>query len=228
MHIHYIQHVAFEGLGSIQLWAQNNAHTITRTRTYLDEAFPAIEDIDLLIVMGGPMNIYEENTYPWLVAEKKFLSTAINRGRSVLGICLGAQLLADVLGARVFANEHKEIGWFPVETTEMARTSQMFSTFPQSFEAFHWHGDTFDIPAGAKHVARSAGCANQAFIYDERIVGLQFHLETTLASAQQLIANCADEIVPGKYIQEPQTILQESKRFDTINTIMQGLLSQME
>ena len=227
MHIHYLQHVPFEGLGSIELWAQHNAHAITRTRAYLDEAFPPIEDVDLLIVMGGPMNIYEESKYPWLVEEKLFLKQAIDRGRSVLGICLGAQLLADALGARVFANEYKEIGWFPIELTAMACTSQVFSILPQSFEAFHWHGDTFDIPVGAKHIARSSGCENQAFIYDERIIGLQFHLETTMASAQQLITNCADEIVPGKYIQEPKTMLQESKRFDTINAIMQGLLSRM-
>lgn len=227
MNIHYIQHVAFEGLGSIELWAQNNGHSLTGTRPYLHEPLPPIDGIDLLIVLGGPMNIFEESKYPWLVEEKRFLNKAIDGGRSVLGICLGAQLLADALGARVFSNDHKEIGWFPIELTENARSSKVFSALPQSLDAFHWHGDTFDIPTGAKHVARSAGCENQAFIYDERIVGLQFHLETTMASAQQLISHCADEIIPGIYIQEPQTMLQDGKRFDTINASMHALLSRM-
>jgi GMP synthase-like glutamine amidotransferase len=227
MHIHYIQHVAFEGLGSIEPWAQQNAHFLTGTRPYLNEIFPPIEGIDLLIVMGGPMNIYEESQYPWLVAEKRFLDKAISKGRSVLGICLGAQLLASVLGARVYAGKNKEIGWFPVETTETASTSPLFSAFPHCLEAFHWHGDTFDIPQGAKHVARSAGCENQAFVYDERIVGLQFHLETTLASALQLIANCGGEIVPGHYIQDARIITGNSLRFDTINAVMHELLGRM-
>lgn len=227
MNIHYIQHVAFEGLGSIESWVQQNTHVLTGTRPYLNEEFPPIEGIDLLIVMGGPMNIYEESQYPWLVQEKKFLEKAINKGRPVLGICLGAQLLAGVLGARVYAGRNKEIGWFPVETTETARTSTLFSTFPQCLEAFHWHGDTFDIPQGATHIARSAGCENQAFVYDERIVGLQFHLETTLASAQQLLTNCADEIIPGPYIQEAQAITGNNRRFDTINAAMHQLLGRM-
>jgi len=227
MHIHYIQHVPFEGLGSILPWTQQNAHSLTRTRPNLNEKFPPIEDIDLLVVMGGPMNIYEESKYPWLVEERRFLDKAISKGCSVLGICLGAQLPADVLGARVYANKNKEIGWFPVETTESARTSTLFSTFPQCLEAFHWHGDTFDIPKGAKHIARSAACENQAFVYDERIVGLQFHLETTLASTQQLIANCADEIVPGPYVQDPLAMLANKNRFDVINATLQELLGKM-
>ncbi len=227
MHIHYIQHVPFEGLGSIASWIQQNFHSLTGTRPYLDEEFPPIEDIDLLVVMGGPMNIYEESQYPWLVAEKRFLDKAISKGRSVLGICLGAQLLASVLGARVYAGENNEIGWFPVETTESAHTSTLFNTFPHSLEAFHWHGDTFNIPQGAKHIARSAGCENQAFVYDEKIVGLQFHLETTIASAQQLINNCADDIVPGPYIQDARTMLANKSRFDVINATLQALLSKM-
>ena len=227
MHIHYIQHVPFEGLGSIEPWAQQKSHSLTGTRPYLSEDFPPVEDIDLLVVMGGPMNIYEESLYPWLVAEKRFLDKAINKGRSVVGICLGAQLLAGVLGARVYANAHKEIGWFPVATTETARTSTLFSTFPQHFEAFHWHGDTFDIPKGAKHIARSAACENQAFVYDERIVGLQFHLETTPANVQLLIDNCADEIVPGPYIQDSRTMLASRDRFSLGNAGMHALLLQM-
>ncbi|MBM9604517.1 type 1 glutamine amidotransferase [Desulfopila inferna] len=227
MNVHYIQHVPFEGLGSIENWVQNNAHTLTRTRPYLAENFPSGDDIDLLIIMGGPMNIYEERKYPWLTAEKRFIDRAIHKGRPVVGICLGAQLLADILGARVYANENTEIGWHPVMTTDLAMTTQAFKTFPRNIEAFHWHGDTFDLPQGAKHVARSNGCEHQAFVYDERIIGLQFHLETTLASAQQLIANCTDEIVPGHYIQDTETMIDNQQRFKGINNVMNELLDRI-
>ena len=227
MKIHYLQHVPFEGLGSIETWARQKGHTLSATRFYQGESLPAIETVDLLIVMGGPMNIYEEASYPWLADEKCFIEQIIAAGRRVLGICLGAQLIADVLGAKVYANSDKEIGWFTVETTEAASRSRLFATFPRQLDAFHWHGDTFDIPDGALHVARSAGCANQAFVYDERVVGLQFHLETTPSSAWQIIAHGEDELVEGRYIQTPQAMFADTRRFDTINLAMQELLDRL-
>lgn len=227
MNIHYLQHVPFEGLGSIEDWVRRGGHTLGATRFYLGEPLPPVQKVDLLVVMGGPMNIYEEAKYQWLADEKRFIERAIAAGRRVLGICLGAQLVADVLGAKVYANADKEIGWFRVETTEAASASALFAAFPQRIDVFHWHGDTFDIPACAAHVARSVGCANQAFVYDERVVGLQFHLETTPASAQSIIAQCADEIVEGRYIQVPQAILADARRFHAINCVMQELLDRL-
>lgn len=227
MNIHYLQHVPFEGMGSIEGWVRRGGHTLSATRLYLDAPLPAVETLDLLVVMGGSMNIYEEANYPWLTEEKRFIEQAIATGRRVLGVCLGAQLLADVLGAKVYANMDKEIGWFPVETTQTASENGLFATFPRRIEAFHWHGDTFDIPSGAVHIARSAGCAHQAFVYDERVAGVQFHLETTQASAQQMIAHCANEIVKGRYIQTPQAMLADARRFDTINCAMHELLDRL-
>lgn len=227
MNIHYLQHVPFEGLGSIEDWVRRRPHTLSVTRLYCHEPLPPVEEVDMLVVMGGSMNIYEETKYPWLAQEKRFIERAIITGRRVLGVCLGAQLIADVLGAKVYANTSKEIGWFPVETTEAASASGVFAPFPRQIEVFHWHGDTFDIPAGVVHVARSAGCTNQAFVYDERVVGLQFHLETTLASAQQIIDHCADEIVEGRYIQTPQIMLADARRFEAINRLMQELLDRL-
>ena len=227
MKIHYFQHVPFEGLGSIGDWLRSGSHQLGATRFYRNEPLPAIEDIDLLVVMGGPMNIYEETKYSWFSEEKRFIERAIAAHKRVLGICLGAQLVADVLGAKVYANTDKEIGWFPVKMTEHAHRSNLFTALPDRLDVFHWHGDTFDIPEGAMHVAHSEGCVHQAFVYDERVVGLQFHLETTSVSAQQIITHCADEIVEGRYIQTPQVMLGDPHRFDVINQSMWGLLDRL-
>ena len=227
MNIHGLQHVPFEGLGSIEDWIQSGPHLLGTTRLYRNEPLPEIESIDLLVIMGGPMNIYEETKYSWLAEEKRFIERAITAHKRVLGICLGAQLVADVLGAKVYANADKEIGWFSVEMTEPAPLSNLFTAFPARLDVFHWHGDTFDIPQGAVHVAHSAGCAHQAFVYDERVIGLQFHLETTPASARQIITHCADEIVEGRYIQTPQVMLGDVHRFDVINQTMWGLLDRL-
>lgn len=227
MKMHYLQHVPFEGLGSIEDWVRRGRHTLGATRLYLGEPLPPVQNVDLLVVMGGPMNIYEEAKYPWLADEKRFIERVISTDRRVLGVCLGAQLVADVLGAKIYANADKEIGWFPIEMKETASASDLFAGFPTQLDVFHWHGETFDIPAGATHVARSAGCANQAFVYEKRVVGLQFHLETTPASAQQIIAHCADEIVEGRYIQTPQEMLVDVSRFDAINRVMHDLLDRL-
>lgn len=149
------------------------------------------------------------------------------QGGYVLGVCLGAQLLADVLGARVYANAEKEIGWFPIEMTEAATANRLFSSLPQWLEVFHWHGDTLDMPAGAVHLARSAGCAHQAFVYDERVVGLQFHPEATPGSVQSLISHCADDIAEGRYIQPPQDMLADARRFDVSTYAMHRFLDRM-
>lgn len=227
MKVHWFQHVPFEGLGSIADWIRRGRHTLGVTRFHREEPLPAVADVDLLVVMGGPMNVREESKYPWLTREKRFIGAVIAAGREVLGVCLGAQLVADVLGARVYASGEKEIGWFAIETTEAAPASRLFGRFPQRLEVFHWHGDTFDIPSGALHVARSEGCSHQAFAYGERVIGLQFHLEMTQAGARQLIGHCSDELVGGRYIQKPRQMLADAIRFDAVNGVMDGLLDRL-
>lgn len=227
MNIHWFQHVPFEGLGSIEAWARAGGHQITSTQFYTDNPLPSLNDVDWLIIMGGPMNVYEEERYPWLVKEKRFIGEAIEAGKIVLGICLGAQLIADVLGAKIYPNAYKEIGWFPIQKTEEAKRSRIFEALPSKIEVFHWHGDTFDLPAGAVRVARSAACENQAFIYNKRVVGLQFHLETTRQAAEQLIAHCANENVEGPFIQTPDTMLSNERRFERINEVMRRLLDML-
>ncbi|MBI5184763.1 MAG: type 1 glutamine amidotransferase [Nitrospinae bacterium] len=224
MRLHYLQHVPFEGLGSIQGWAGAKGHSITCTRLFAGDKFPEIGEIDMLIIMGGPMNIYEEKKHPWLAGEKKFIEKAIAANKTVLGICLGAQLIADALGSRVCANKHKEIGWFPVQKTEQAGKIPAFDALSDEMVVFHWHGDTFDLPQGAIHAARSAACENQAFIYDGRVVGLQFHLETTRSGAAEMIRNCGNELVDGPFIQPAEAILSQGENFENINKAMWKLL----
>lgn len=225
MKIHYLQHVPFEGLASIESWAVNHDHTLSATRFYANDPIPPVEKVDWVIVMGGPMNIHEETQYPWLIAEKRLIERAIEQHKTVIGICLGAQLIADVLGAKVYRGQHKEIGWFPIEKTADAERYSIFASLPQTFNVFHWHGDTFDIPQGATRLAYSKGCQNQAFIYGDNVLGLQFHLESTRDSVKQVIENCADELTDGEYVQTPEEMLSRDDRFTAIYTAMNSMLN---
>jgi GMP synthase-like glutamine amidotransferase len=165
--------------------------------------------------------------YGWLTAEKRFIYQAIHRNCTVLGICLGAQLIADVLGVRVFSNAYKEIGWFPVTLTQQGRDANVFRGFPAEFMAFHWHGDTFDMPAGAQWLAQSAACKHQAFIYGDRVIGLQFHLEFTAAGLEQIIQNCGAELKPGPYIQTAEQALSRTNDFEAGRRMMFQFLDQL-
>lgn len=224
MNIHFLQHVPFESLASIRDWIDRGGHTVSCTRLYAGDAFPRPDSVDLLIVMGGPMGVYDDEQYPWLTAEKAFLGTVISARKRVLGICLGAQLIADVLGARVYRNAQKEIGWFPLTRTQSADTSTLGRLLPTTFSAYHWHGDTFELPAGAVHLAQSAVCSQQAYAIDDRILGLQFHLETTPASARELIEHCGDELVNAPSIQSADVMLADQARFTELNQLMFVLL----
>ena len=167
------------------------------------------------------MNIYEEKEYPWLAAEKRFIEKAIRKDKIVLGICLGAQLLADVLGGRVVRNRYKEIGWFPVSLRPEGLESAPFRNFPNVFPAFHWHGDTFSLPPGAAMLAESEACPAQAFSSNGgRILALQFHLESSIDSIRALIQNCSDELVDGEYIQSADAILRNTENLSGIYNTM--------
>ena len=227
MKIHYLQHVPFEDLANIEKWAENRGHDISRTLLFSGEGLPKLENFDWLIIMGGPMNIYEHSKYPWLTAEKKFIGDAIASDKIVLGICLGAQLMADVLGGKVSKNEYREIGWHNVRLTQNAKNSRIFSVLPEEFPAFHWHGDTFAIPPEAVHTAISVACKNQAF-EKEKAIGLQFHLESSIYSIYHLITNCSDELVDGAYVQSPEELLSHLDKFTEINGLMEKFLDNME
>jgi len=126
--LHYLQHVPFENLANIEVWAKEKGHSISKTQLFNGESFPQMNDFDWLVIMGGPMNIYQEKEYPWLAKEKRFIAEAIDNNKIVLGICLGAQLIADVLGGIIYKSKHQEIGWFPVSLTTGAKKSIIFNT----------------------------------------------------------------------------------------------------
>lgn len=227
MKVHVLQHVPFEGIGSIQDWLASRGATISYSRFFEACVLPDPLDFELVIVMGGPMSVNDEETLPWLIEEKQFVRQAIDQGVAVLGICLGAQLIASVLGAKVYPGPQKEIGWFGIEAAPAGEGEDVFR-FPESATVFHWHGETFDLPPGAIRLASSVVCRNQAFQWGARVIGLQFHLETTPKSAGAIISNCRDELVAGEFIQSEATLRSAPpERYTEINRLMQEVLSYL-
>jgi len=226
MHIHWLQHAAFEGLGSIEAWAEKNAHTLQATRFWAGDPLPDPASIEMLVVMGGPMGVYDESTYPWLTDEKRFIREAADSGIPVLGLCLGAQLLAAVYGARISANPHKEIGWFGVVPGQ-ALPDWAAAVFPQPQVMFHWHGDTFALPEQAAALASSDACRNQGFVLHDRIVGLQFHPEMTAAGVAALIENCAGELVEAPWIQTAEQMRDGYRYIKPAQAAMERLLDYL-
>ena len=223
MRAHTLQHVPFEGLGSIEPWLLASGYELTFTRFFADDPIPSPEDIAFLIVMGGPMGVYDEACYPWLAAEKQFIRAVIDAGKPVLGICLGAQLIAVAMGAVVKPNPVKEIGWFDIQA--VSDSSAAFC-FPETLEVLHWHGDTFELPANAIHLARSAACRHQAFQIGSHVIGLQCHLEVTTESVEALLTQCRGELVSGPFIQtEIEIRNRDAERYRTMHEVMARVLT---
>lgn len=225
MRVRVFQHVPFEGLGSIDEWLAARDAAVATTRFFDAPVLPAAGSFDLLIVLGGPMGVNDAATLPWLTDEKRFIGNAVRAGTPVLGVCLGAQLIASALGARVYPGLHREIGWYPV--TACTPAAEVFA-FPSELYAFHWHGDTFELPPGAVQLARSAACAQQAFQFGARCIGLQCHLETTPESAAALIEHGRHELVPAPYVQDAATIrAAPAARHAAINAQMARVLDYL-
>jgi GMP synthase-like glutamine amidotransferase len=227
MRIHSLQHVSFEDIGSLTQDIAANGHSLSTTHWYKGDSAPDLNSFDLLIVMGGPMGIYDDDTYPWLTEEKALIAAAISAGKKVIGICLGAQLIACVLGAKVTRNAHREIGWFPLQIAADASDhpiAKILATCPQ---VFHWHGDTFELPAQAQLLASSEACQHQAYVIDNQIYGFQFHLETTEASASALIQHCGEDLDNSTYVQGADEIMQDKTKFVAINTAMSAVFAQL-
>lgn len=220
MRIHSFQHVAFEDIGSMLHDIQQQGHSLSTTHWYQGQQPPAVDDYDLLIVMGGPMGVYDEAQLPWLADEKRAIAAAIAAGKKIIGVCLGAQLIACVLGAPVTRNPQREIGWFPLQIHDDARELAIAKVLAKTPAVFHWHGDTFALPAQARLIASSQACQHQAYVIGEQIYGFQFHLETTETSAKALIEHCAADLDGSSFVQSAAEILRDSRRFSAINQCM--------
>ena len=226
MKVHVLQHVPFEGLGSIEPWLIERGADIRYTRFFERMSLPDLDAVDLLIVMGGPMSVNDEAAFPWLKVEKRTIGEAVARDIRVLGVCLGAQLIASALKSRVYPNRLKEIGWFPIQGVHESKGA---FRFPSQCTVFHWHGETFDLPGGAVRLARSLGCKNQAFQFNRHVIGLQFHLEMTADAVRSIVESCRHELLPrSPYIQSAREILGTSAtRYRVINKLMSDVLEYL-
>lgn len=225
MRIHTIEHVPSEGPGAIKDWAEQNAHRLSRTFIFQDRNFPSVSDLDCLVILGGPMNADEDALYPWLLDEKKFIRKTIEAGKTVVGICLGSQLIAQILGAKVTKNPYKEIGWFPIRLTPQSAEMTLFKDQPREFTPLHWHGDTFAIPQNAVKIAESQACANQGFVYRDRVVGLQFHIEVTLPMLKDWAENMEEK--EDIFVQSRDALISLSHLIPQSNQILFDFLDRL-
>jgi len=222
MKVHCLQHAEHEGLGSIAPWLAARGVPVTMTRLQRGEPLPPVDEVEWLVVLGGPMNVDDHAQFPWLAAEARFIAQAIAAKKAVLGICLGAQLIARALGAAVTKNPHPELGWHPVHLLRGADQHPLLQGFPEVFTPFHWHGDTYALPPDAKGLMRSEACAQQAFAVHDLVLGIQFHLEVTAADARNWFAT--EQPPPAQYVQTPEEVLHDLSPFAANVQLMQQVL----
>lgn len=229
MRIHLFEHDPFDFPTNITVWAEKRGYTLTKTDVFRGEKCPSPEKYDWLMVMGGSQHAWEEDRHPWLVREKEAIAQALEQEKIILGICFGAQLLAEVLGGRVFPNREKEIGWHPVFQTEEGRQSLLFKEVPEKFITFHWHSDHYDIPPGCIPLAYNECTPNQAFVYPGRpILGLQFHPEYTLDLVKHFALEFGGDWTPGPYVKGKESILLQTESVPDTGWLMTRLLDNME
>jgi GMP synthase-like glutamine amidotransferase len=227
LRLHFIQHVPFEHPAYLLKWAGQKGYTHSITKMYEPHTLPSLSDFDMLVIMGGPMGAYDENKFDWLKPEKEFIKAAIDAGKKVWGICLGAQLIANILGSKVYPHVQKEIGWWPVKKTQ---DHPLTKTLPDEFTTFHWHGDTFDLPAGAIQLFKSEACAQQGFLYKDHVVGMQFHPEVEENLLNSLSIHDRAELVCATYIQSEDKMknalpLHIETQHELITSLMEAFLS---
>jgi GMP synthase-like glutamine amidotransferase len=228
LRVHVVEHVPFEGPAEIGRWALARGAEVVTTRVYAGESFPGVGAFDVLVLMGGPMSVTDEAALPWLVSEKRLVRESISAGRSVLGVCLGAQMIASALGSAIYRAREKEIGWFPARRVVGSETP-FGRIFPSDFTPFHWHGETFDLPPGSTLLASTEAVPHQAFAIGSRVVGMQFHLEVTPGSVDLLIEHCAGDIAPGgRYQQSPVEIREKTPAASrAVHPILHALLDEL-
>jgi len=230
MRLHLLQHDPVDwSRTNITMWAQNKGYPFAHTYLCNNEKLPAVDDFDWLMVMGGSPHAWEEDTYPWLPDEKEFIARVLNHNKIILGVCFGAQLLAEALGAEVFPNPDKEIGWYEVTLTPEGQRSYLFQDVPQQFITFHWHADHFSLPPGCTRLARSEASANQAYICRKRpIAGIQFHPEYHLALVEYLAREWGDEWEKGRFVAGKEKVLSQTDQLPETYGLMATILDNMD
>ncbi len=226
MHIHILQHADFEKPALIEKWAIQKGHKVSFTKLYEAFAIPFPTEFDLLIIMGAPINVYDDEMYPWLSDEKDFIYRSIQQGKKVLGICFGSQLIADALGSKVYANAHKEVGWFPLKKEDPG-SHALLDLFPDKPMAFHWHGDTFDIPENCNHLFSSELTLNQGFVYQDRVFALQFHWEMDKDSMQEVLPHM-EEPLEGEPHMQTKAELMNTAGFQSNADFIVRLMDYLE
>lgn len=212
MKVLIIKHIDIEGPGTIAEFLDDENIPYEVIDIFNGESLPdSLSNTSAILVLGGPMNVYEEDKYPFLKDENEFLKEAIEKDLPTLGFCLGAQLIAKAKGATVKKAPEKEIGWFKISLNSNGLNDPLFQGFPDEIDVFQWHGDTFEIPEGAHKLAESELCPNQAFRIGNNIYGLQFHVEVTEKMIQQWLDAYKDEIDSLKGLVNPNRVMSDAK-----------------
>jgi len=229
MRLHFLEHDPIDfSRTNITAWAGTRGYQVDRTYLCNEEKLPCGDDFDWLMVMGGSQHAWEEDRYPWLRAEKRFIANTVREGKIVIGICFGAQLLAEVLGARVFHSKHAEIGWYEVSLTAEGKEAFLFRNIQENFKTFHWHSDHFSLPPGCTRLAFSEPTLNQAFICTERpVVGMQFHPEYTTELVASFACDVGDEWVKGPFVADKETVLKQTQKIPDTYGLMATLLDNI-
>ncbi len=210
MKVLVIQHVACEGPVGLERVFRDAGVQYEIVRLWQGQELPkTLSSYKGLVILGGPMNVYEETRYPFLKSEGNLVNEAITKGIPTLGICLGAQLIAKSCGARVTSGSRKEIGWYELHLTPDGERDGIFSQFPRTFKVFQWHGDTFELPRGATHLATSNLFPHQAFRF-YNAYALQFHLEVDEGMIRTWLREYAVELESLPYIQ-PDQVLNDTR-----------------
>lgn len=225
MKILFVTHAMFEKPGSIETWAKKNGHETHEVRPYKGENLPDINDFDLLVVMGGPQSPLEMDKAPYLVDEITLIKQAIVKHKRIIGICLGAQLIGEALGAKTERSPHREIGMYLVEQLEEAKFDPVFGQFPEKYDVMHWHSDMPGIPAGATLLAKSEGCPRQIFRYGDRIYGFQCHFELIRELVQEMIECCPNDLRAGTYVRSVKELVYAD--YSQINMKMDKVLDYL-
>lgn len=225
-----LQHIESEEMGHTEEWLHKHGYSVRRIRLYDGDTLPNAQDVDFLVVLGGPMSVNDTADYPWIAKEVAFLKEVLKRPVPVLGICLGAQLLAKALCANIIKSQEKEIGWYPIKAHQDAHTAIPGFELPESLTVLHWHGESFELPSDTTLLASSEGCRNQAFCLKPYQVGLQFHLEADDAAVRTMLEHSKKDMVDaGPFLQSEITLIKNTGMYaEKAKSVLFDLMNAMD